>query len=204
MTSGTLHLFLELFTLGAFVAAGFWARARFGADGLWLYGFLFALGGVRENFVILHRVLYGYAELSLMLGRAPAIGAIIWGFSIAAAIAATETIRRRPFRLDRIPRAGELAWAALFMVALAGFFEPFLALVAMARWQEGTATWLDVPKIALVGYPTLASLALVASGWILGRWRAAGPRLAVFVFVTLALAIGHAWGLQRLKTLLGW
>ena len=44
-----------------------------------LYGFrisvLFALGGVRENFVILRDVLYGYADLRLMLGRAPLVGA---------------------------------------------------------------------------------------------------------------------------------
>jgi len=201
---GALHLSLELFTLLAFVATGFWARARFGRDGLWLYGFLFVLGGVRENFVILERVLYGYADLALMLGRAPAIGAVIWGFSIAAAVAATEAIRRQRFRIDRPPRARELAWVALFMLALAGFFEPFLKLVAMARWQEGTATILDVPKIALVGYPTLAVASLVVSGWILRRFPRARARCLALAAAAVTLALAHAWGLQRLKEALGW
>jgi len=204
MSLGALHLFLELFTLGAFVATGFWARARFGRDGLWLYGFLFVLGGVRENFVILERVLYGYADLALMLGRAPAIGAVIWGFSIVAAVAATEAIRRRPFRIDRTPRAGELGWVALFMLALAGFFEPFLKLVAMARWQEGTATLLDVPKIALIGYPTLAVASLLVAGSILGRFARPAARCVALALAAIALALGHAWGLQQLKESLGW
>ena len=204
MSLAALHLFLELFTLGAFVATGFWARARCGRDGVWLYGFLFLLGGARENFVVLERVLYGYADLSLMLGRAPAIGAIIWGFSIVAAVAATEAIRRQPLALDRLPRWRELAWVSIFMIALAGFFEPFLKRVELARWQAGTVTILGVPKIALVGYPTLAALSLAASGWILGGWRATRPRLVAFGFASLALACGHAWGLERLKSLLGW
>jgi hypothetical protein len=204
MSLSSLHLFLELFTLGAFVATGFWARARFGRDGVWLYGFLFVLGGVRENFVILERVLYGYADLALMLGRAPAIGAVIWGFSIVAAVAATEAIRRQPLRIDRMPRAGELGWVALFMLALAGFFEPFLKLVAMARWQPGTATLAAVPKIALIGYPTLAVASLVLSGSILERFRRPGARCLALGAAALALALGHAWGLQRLKDALGW
>lgn len=204
MNLARLHLFLELFTLGSFLATGWWARRRFGRDGLWLYGFLFVLGGVRENFVILERVLYGYADLTLMLGRAPLIGAIIWGFSIAAAIAACEAIRRTPFALDRLPRVGELLWVALFLVALAGFFEPFLKLVEMARWQPGTATLLNVPKIALVGYPSFAVATLAVSGWILGRWRSAGARLVALALATPPLALGHAWGLQRIKEALGW
>jgi hypothetical protein len=199
-----LHLFLELATLAAFVATGFWLRARFGRDGVWLYGFLFVLGGVRENFVILDRVLYGYADLTLMLGRAPLIGAIIWGFSIAAAIAASEAILRRPFRTDRAPRADELALVATFLVALAGFFEPFLKQVEMARWQEGTATILDIPKIALVGYPSFAVASLAVAGWLIGRYRATRSRLAALGVATLPLALGHAWGLQRLKEALGW
>lgn len=204
MSLGRLHLFLELFTLASFLATGFWAYRRFGRDGLWLYAFLAALGALRENFVVLERVLYGYADLHLMLGRAPAIGAIIWAFSIAAAIAATEALGGEPFGPDRVPRASELAWVALFMVALAGFFEPFLKTVAMARWEEGTATWLGVPRIALVGYPTLAVASLAASGWILARWRRAAPRLAAFAVATPLLALGHAWGLQRLKDALAW
>ena len=59
MSLRALHLFLELFTLASFVATGVWAYRRFGRDGLWLYGFLFALGGVRENYVALERILYG-------------------------------------------------------------------------------------------------------------------------------------------------
>jgi hypothetical protein len=204
MRLAPLHLLLELFTLAAFVATGFWARRRFGRDGAWLYGFLFALGGVRENFVILRDVLYGYAELRLMLGRAPLVGAIIWGFAIIAAIAAAEAIGGRAFRPDRVPRPGEAALVALFMVALAGFFEPFLALVEMARWQPGTATVGGVPLIALVGYPTLALAALAAGGAILGRWRGARARLAALLPATLGLALGHAWGLAWLKARLGW
>ncbi len=204
MSLARLHLFLELFTLASFLATGWWTGKRFGRDGLWLYGFLFVLGGVRENFVILERVLYGYADLTLMLGRAPLIGAIIWGFSIAAAIAATEAIRRAPFQLERAPRAGELALVALFLVALAGFFEPFLKRVEMARWQEGTRTLFEIPKIALVGYPTFAVASLLVSGSILGRWRGTGARLVAFALATPPLALGHAWGLQKLKEGLGW
>lgn len=204
MTLGALHLFLELFTLASFLATGVWAHRRFGRDGLWLYGFLFALGGVRENFVILERVLYGYADLHLMLGRAPLIGAIIWGFSITAAIAAAEAILGSRFDPARLPRPAECAVVALFLVALAGFFEPFLATVEMARWQEGTATIAGVPKIALVGYPTFALLSLAASGAVLGRFRTAGARLAWLALATAPLALGHAWGLQRLKEALGW
>jgi hypothetical protein len=204
VSRGSLHLFLELFTLASFVLTGWWTARRFGRDGLWLYGFLFALGGVRENFVVLERLLYGYADLHLLVGRAPAIGAVIWGFSIAAAIAAAEAIRGVPFALDRVPRAGELLLVALFMTALAGFFEPFLKSVAMARWQPGTATLLDVPKIALVGYPTFAVASLAVAGALFGRFRRPGPRLVALAFATPPLALGHAWSLQRLKDALGW
>ncbi len=204
MSLGALHLFLELFTLASFLLAGFWAWRRWSRDGLWLYGFLFLLGGVRENFVVLERVLYGYADLTLMLGRAPLIGAIIWGFSIAAAIAAAEAIRSQPFRVDRRPLGAELALVALFLVALAGFFEPLLKLVGMARWQAGTVTLLDVPKIALVGYPTFAVLSLLVSGWIFERFAAGRSRLVALLLATPVLAAGHAWGLQLLKEALGW
>jgi hypothetical protein len=204
MSLRALHLFLELFTLASFLATGWWAGRRFGRDGLWLYGFLFALGGVRENFVILERVLYGYADLNLMLGRAPLVGAIIWGFAIVAGVAAAEAIRGQPFSADRVPRAGELAWVALFLISLAGFFEPFLKLVEMARWQPGTATVFEVPKIALVGYPTFALASLAVGGLLLGRFRTAGARCAALALAVPPLALGHAWGLQRLKDALGW
>ena len=204
MSLDLLHLFLELFTLGSFVATGFWAGRRFGTDGLWLYGFFFALGALRENYVALERVLYGYADFTFMFGRAPLVGAVIWGFSIAAAIAAAEAIRREPFRIDRVPSAAELLLVALCLVALAGFFEPFLKLVGMARWEEGTAKVLDVPKIALVGYPTFAVVSLACGGWILGRYGGARARLSAFALATPVLALGHAWALGRLKDALGW
>lgn len=204
MTLGALHLVLELFTLGSFLLTGLWCARRFGRDGLWLYGFLLALGAARENFVVVERVLYGYADLTLLVGRAPAIGAVIWGFSIAAGIAAAEAIQRRPFRPGRAPRAGDCLWVALFLVALAGLFEPFLARVEMARWEAGTAAVLGVPKIALVGYPSFALLALAAGGALLGRWPGAAARAAALALATPLLACGHAWGLQRLKDALGW
>ena len=204
MKLAALHLFLEVFTLASFVATGFWARRRWGRDGVWLYGFLFLLGVARENFVVLERVLYGYADLALMLGAAPLIGAVIWGFSIVVAMAATEAIRGAPFALDRPPRAAELALVGLAMIALAGFYEPFLAAVEMARWQPGTATLAAVPKIALVGYPSFALLSLWAVGSILGRVRRAGARVAAGLLVGIPLAVAHAWSLQRLKEALGW
>ena len=204
MSRGALHLFLELFTLASFLVSGWWAQRRFGRDGLWLYGFLFALGGVRENFVAFERVLYGYADLTLMLGRAPLVGAIIWGLAIVAGVAAAEAIRGEPFSPARVPCGAELALVALFLVALAGFFEPFLKLVEMARWQPGTATVLEVPKIALVGYPTFAVASLAVGGLLFGRCRSTGARCVALALAVPPLALGHAWGLQRLKDALGW
>lgn len=199
-----LHLFLELFTLASFVATVAWAGRRYGRDGWWLAGFLAALGAVRENFVVLERYLYGFADLTLMLGRAPLIAAVIWGFSILAGAAAAEAILGRDFRTGAPPRAAELGVVALFLLALAGFFEPFLALVEMARWEPGTAAVAGVPKIAVVGYPTFAVLSLAVGGWLLGRFRATAPRLVALALAVPALALGHAWALARVKAALGW
>jgi hypothetical protein len=201
---GPLRLFLELFTLASFVATGFWARRRWGRDGVWLYLWLLALGLVRESYVVLRRILYGYADLALMLGAAPAIGAVIWGFSIVAALAAAEAIARAPVELDRPAGPPALGLVALFMVALAGFYEPFLARVEMARWEAGTATVLEVPAIALVGYPSFALLSVALGTAILGRCRRGGTRLAALAAAVPALALGHAWALDRLKAALGW
>jgi hypothetical protein len=68
----------------------------------------------------------------------------------------------------------------------------------------GTATWLEVPRIALVGYPTLAVAALALVGTILGRWRSVGARLAALAVAIPALALAHAAGLVALKRALGW
>jgi hypothetical protein len=199
-----LHLFLELFTLASFVATSLWAARRWGREGAWLAGLLFALGAVRENWVAVERYLYGFADLTLDLGRAPLIAAIVWGFSILAGVAFAEALLGRRFAPERRPAAAELGAVALFLVALAGFYEPLLALVEMARWEQGTRTVAGVPAIALVGYPSFAALSLLLSGWILGRWRAAGPRLVASALAVPALAVGHASGLQALKRALGW
>ena len=199
-----LHLFLELFTLAAFVAVSWWAIRRWGRDGAWLAGLLFALGAVRENYVALERYLYGFADLTLELGRAPLIAAIVWGYSILAGISAAEALLGRRFAPDRLPTAAESGVVALFLVSLAGFYEPLLARVEMARWEPGTATILGVPKIALVGYPTFAVASLLVTGAILGRWRRTGPRLAAAAVAVPLLAVGHASGLQALKRALGW
>jgi hypothetical protein len=204
MSGERLRLFLELFTLASFLATGLWARRRWGRDGAWLYLALLALGLVRENYVVLRRVLYGYADLALMAGAAPAIGAVIWGFSIVAALAAAEAIGGEPLAPARMPGVRALALVALFMVALAGFYEPFLARVEMARWEPGTATLLGVPKIALLGYPSFALLSVALVAGVLGRLAATGPRLAALALGVPALALGHAWTLDRLKTALGW
>lgn len=199
-----LHLFFELFTLAAFAATGIWALRRWRRDGAWLLGALFVLGGVRENFVILERHLYGFADLALMLGAAPLISAIVWSYSILVAVAVAEAILGRPLAPDRVPGAAHLALVATTMIALAGFYEPLLARTGMARWEAGTATWLEVPRIALVGYPTLALAALALVGAILDRWRTTGSRLAALAVTIPALALAHAGGLVALKRALGW
>ena len=151
--------------------------------------------------VAIREILYGFAPLHLHLGRAPLIATIIWGLSIYAAIVFAEEVTGEPAR-RRIPSAKTLGAVALFMIALAGFYEPFLARVGMARWQEGTRATLGVPWIALVGYPTLAVGFLLLWGWVARR--AKSLRFAILVLGIPALAIGHAFGLQALKDSLGW
>jgi hypothetical protein len=199
-----LHLFLELFTLASFLATAVWAMRRWGRDGAWLAGLLFALGAVRENYVVVERYLYGFADLTLELGRAPAIAAVVWGFSILAGVAGAEAILGRAFSPGRMPTAAELGVVALFMIALAGFYEPLLARVEMARWEQGTVTVVGVPTIALVGYPTFAALSLVAIGAILRRWPGTSARLVASALAVPLLAALHASGLQALKRSLGW
>lgn len=199
-----LHLFLELFTLASFVVTSVWAARRWGRDGAWLAGLLFALGAVRENYVAVERYLYGFADLTLDLGRAPLIAAIVWGFSILAGVSAAEALLGRRFEPGRRPRVAELAIVAFFLVALAGFYEPLLARVGMARWEPDTLTLGGVPAIALVGYPTFAVLSLLVVGAILERWRGGGARLAAAALAVPALAVLHASGLQALKRALGW
>lgn len=199
-----VHLLFELAIAGGFAATAAWAARRFGPNGLWLAGFLFALGALRENLVALARLLYGFSDLTFELGAAPLIAALVWGYSILAAVAAGETLLGRRFD-PAAPADGRLlAVAALFLAALAGFYEPLLARVGMARWEAGTLEVANVPAIALVGYPTLGAAALALSGWIQTRWRERAPRLAAYALAAPLLALAHAAGLQALKRWLGW
>ena len=173
-----------------------------GWTGVRLLGALLLLGFLRESFVALRELLYRFAPLHLRLGRAPLLASIIWGFSIYAAVVWAERISKEPFG-ERRPSSRFLAWVALFMIALACFYEPVLALLGMARWQEGTRATFGVPWIAWVGYPTLAVLFLLLWGWAAER-SSAGRRVAALFVPLPFLAIGHAWGLQALKRALGW
>jgi hypothetical protein len=74
----------------------------------------------------------------------------------------------------------------------------------MARWEPGTATVLEVPKIALIGYPSFAVLSLAVGGWLLGRSRTRGARLAALALAVPVAALAHALGLAALKHALGW
>ncbi|HWM90823.1 MAG TPA: hypothetical protein VN493_08660 [Thermoanaerobaculia bacterium] len=190
-----MHLFIEVLTLVFFLATVAHAGATRGRGGLALFGSLLFLGFVRENFVVLREVLYGFSPLSLMLGKAPLIASIIWGYSIYLAVVWAEEVTGEPLREDR-PSGRFLAAAALFMMALACFYEPFLALIRMARWQEGTRMTLGVPWIALVGYPSLTILYLLLRGW--------AKRPLLFWTGLAILALAHTAGLQALKDLLGW
>ena len=196
-----MHLFIELFTLASFLAIVFHASWSRGRSGLAVLSALFLLGLLRENAVAIRALLYDFAPLALHLGKAPLIATIIWGFSIYAALVFTEEVTGDPIG-DRIPSARALGAAALFMIALVGFYEPFLARIGMARWQEGTRATLGVPWIALVGYPTLAVGFLLLWGW--AARRAKSFRLAILVLGIPALAMGHALGLQALKRWLDW
>jgi hypothetical protein len=203
MGPSALHVFLELVTVGAFVASAAHAVDRWGARlGGWWVASLLWLGWVRESFVVLREVLYGFAPLALMLGKTPLISAVIWGFSIHAATVFAETVTGESLS-DLRPSVRFYGLVALFMAALACFFEPFLALTGMARWEAGTGETLGVPWIALVGYTTMATLFLWIFCGVLRRAR--GPRQVVSLTVRVAcVALVHAQGLTALKRLLGW
>ena len=196
-----MELFLELTTF-VFCGIVVWhAWSLRGSKGLSFLAALLALGFVRENFVVLRDILYGYGDL-LTLGAAPVLGAVIWGYSLYVAVCWTEVMTGE--RLDDLrPSVRFLAFVGLFMVALVGFFEPFLHLVDMARWQTGTRSTLGVPWIALVGYPSL-TVPFVVLWCRLTRIAGPGGRRLALTLSIPALAIGHAWALAWLKASLGW
>lgn len=207
-----MRLFLELFTLAAFIVCGVHAARRHGIAGLGFFAALALLGAVRETAVAAYDVLYGFAPRTLSLGPTPLIAAVIWAFSIYTAVTWTEVMTdRRPLATGEW-RAVDLLSVGVFMLCLAGFYEPFLGRVGMAQWEAGTRATMGVPWIALVGYPTL-SVAFCALWWWLGppgrnsgrtprrpRWmRVGGVTTGV-----LLLAVVHAFGLQALKDFLAW
>jgi hypothetical protein len=196
-------LFFELFVVAGALFAGLHAWARRGAAGAWLFGSLLLLGWVRETYVVLRDLLYGFPVLDLVFAGTPVIAAVIWAFSIYVALSWSEEVGAPRWR-DDLPAASTLLLVAAFMIALACFYEPFLAHTGMARWQSGTRRTAGVPWIALIGYPTMAALHLLAYGatarWLPRAW----PRGVALALLVPALAIAHAWGLQRLKHALGW
>ena len=204
-----MHLLLELITGLFFVACWTHAVKVRGSAGGRLMVAMLTLGFVRETFVVYRKILYGYAELNLMVGLAPMIAAIIWGYSIYLAICWAESATgRRLEDLHRRPGALPfLLGVGLFMICLVGFYEPFLERVGMARWEEGTLRAGGVPLIALVGYPTLA-LPFV---WIWTRMEYGSQRLiggpkkwAIQQLPAILLALLHAGLLQILKDFLRW
>ena len=198
-----MHLVLELLTVSFTALAGLHAWARRGAAGLWLFGSLLLLGAVRESFVAFRDLLYGFASLHLDPGGMPLIAAVVWAYSIYVALAWSDEIAG-PRSSEAVPPALTLGLVALFMVALACFYEPFLAMTGLARWEEGTRTSAGVPWIALLGYPTLAVAFLVVHGGIAAAVRHPLARLLAVAVAVPALGLGHAWALQELKRLLGW
>ena len=205
-----MHLLLELVTVAFTALAGLHAWARRGGAGLWLFGSLLLLGWVRESFVAVRDLLYGFAPLHLVLGGTPLIAAVVWAYSIYTALCWSEEMSGRPWFAESeswrgaVPAPATLALVGLFMIALACFYEPFLALTGMARWEGGTRTTAGVPWIALIGYPTLAVAFLALHGAVIGRFRHAGARLLALGLSMPALGIGHAWALQELKRVLVW
>lgn len=197
-----MHLFIELLTLVSFLGFVAHAVATRGRAGAGFFAAMLLLGFLRENLVTLRDILYGFSSLHLMFGRAPLIASIIWGFSIYAAVIWAETMSGERFG-GRRPSGRFLGLAALFMIALACFYEPFLKLIDMARWQEGTRGTLGVPWITWIGYPTLTVLFLLLWGWAMGM-DTRTKRLAALLIPLPFLAFGHALGLQALKHALGW
>ena len=154
-----MHLFLELVTIVFSATLAVHAVRTRGRAGVSLVLSLLLLGTVRENVVVLRDWLYGFAPLHVPAGRAPLIAAVIWMYSILAAVAWAE--RTSAARLEeRRAGGGLLVRVGVFMVALAGFYEPVLSAFGMARWEVGTRHVAGVPAIALVGYPSLAVAAL--------------------------------------------
>ena len=200
-----MHLLLELTTVFFFFVCCLHAVRVRGALGFRLMVMLAALGFVRESFVIVREILYGYADLNLKLGFAPLIAAVIWGYSIYLAICCAESITGE--RLEELKvRALSTGWWAiigLFMVTLVGFYEPFLELVGMARWQDGTLKTAGVPWIALVGYPTLSVPFVYLWSRVEAQLRGA-KRWGVELAFVMFLALCHASALQLLKDFLGW
>lgn len=191
-----MHLFIELTTLAFFLVTVVHAGRTRGREGIVFFVALLALGLVRENAVVLWNYLYAFAPLNLMLGKAPLIAAIIWGYSIYLAVVWAETVSSARLGEGR-PSGLLLLLTALFMIALAGFYEPFLETVGMSKWEEGTRRIAGVPYAALVGYPTLTAGFLLC--WpVLLRKKVLGGALL------LALALVHAVGLQALKSALDW
>ena len=198
-----MHLVLELLTVGFTILAGLHAWARRGTAGLWLFGSLLVLGAVRETFVAFRDLLYGFAPVYLEIGGTPLIAAVVWAYSIYAALAWSEEIAG-PRSSEAVPPPRTLGLVALFMVALACFYEPFLAMTGLARWEAGTRASAGVPWVALIGYPTLAVAFLVLHGFIAASVRHPLARGLAVAVAMPALGLGHAWGLQELKRLLGW
>ncbi|MCH9651124.1 MAG: hypothetical protein K0U98_23070 [Deltaproteobacteria bacterium] len=196
-------LFAEVITLLFFLLCIAHAVARRGSEGAWFFGALLSLGLVRENFVALYRYLYEFTPLTLMLGLAPLIGSIIWGYSIYLCVVWVEGITGEALSAQW-PSARFLGLASLFMASLACFYEPFLQLIGMARWQPGTWFVLGVPPIALVGYSSLAVFFLLAWSWVLRKDKKGMNRAALLAATLLPIALGHAAGLQILKNWLGW
>ncbi|HEV8237916.1 MAG TPA: hypothetical protein VGS57_00950 [Thermoanaerobaculia bacterium] len=200
-----MHFFFELLTVAFTALTGWHAWRLRGGDGLWLFSSLLVLGTLRENFVALAQWLYGFAPLRLRAGAAPMIAAVVWAFSIYAALCWVEEVSGEQWRVAGWrPTWRFFVLVAIFMMALACLYEPFLALIRMARWEEGTWKMGGVPVIALVGYPSLAVAFLAAFAALGRRLRRGGPLLAGLAVMVPLLAFAHAWGLQALKRALGW
>ncbi len=203
-----MHLFIELITLAFLLLTVVHGLRTRGRTAIWLFVALLYAGFVRESYVALQEILYGFAPLGLMLGKAPLIASIIWAYSIYLAICWAEAFRAEDLTMEaptqRAPSGPFLASVGLFMVTLVGFYEPFLELIGMARWEEGTRATLGVPWIALVGYPSFAIPCLLVWSWVMRALRTRAQRLGTLAMGLGLLGLGHAAGLKALKDALGW
>ncbi len=198
-----MHLLFQVVMIGATVLVTWNALRWRGTLGAWLMLPLLLLGALRENLVAIEHWLYGFAPLAPPAGRAPLIAAVVWAFSIAAAIEFGEVVARESLA-PRRPSLRLLAAVALFMVALAGFYEPLLKLVDMARWETDTRSTAGVPWIALLGYPSFAVGFLLLWGTVLDRLAATRGRIVTLAIGGAAFAACHAAGLEALKRTFGW